>query len=89
MTQPNESPSAFVGIAKVCVIILIAEIMAYLSPGHQGVLRGVLFCLGLCLGTILQLAIPPRGNWKKQILLLIPAAVLIGTIDALFPLWRR
>jgi hypothetical protein len=89
MTQLDDRPGAFVTLAKLSVILLTAEILAHLAPGHRGVLRGVFFGLGLCLGIVIQLAIPPRNNWKKQVLLLIPIAVLIGAIDALLPLWWK
>lgn len=67
-------------IAKVCVILGCADFSAYLFHEHNNIAYGV----GLVLGVIFQLAIPPRKTWKKQVLVLTPIAVLIGLVHAFF-----
>lgn len=66
--------------AKGIVILLSADILADLFPHWHKFAYGV----GLCLGVIIQLAIPPRKSWKRQLLVLLPIAALYGTVRALF-----
>ena len=66
--------------AKGIVVLLTADLLADSFPEHGKVAFGV----GLCLGVLIQLAIPPRKAWKKQILILMPIAALYGIVRALF-----
>jgi len=66
-------------VLKVIVVLASADILAGLFPEHNKTAFGV----GLCLGVILQLAIPPTETWKKQILILLPIAILYGIVRAL------
>ena len=62
------------GILRTLVILLTGDVTMHLFPAD----RKVVFGLGLCLGVIVQLAIPPLNNWRKQILVLMPLAILVG-----------
>jgi hypothetical protein len=66
-------------IAKILLILAPAYVLASIFPAHRGILYGV----GLCIGVMIQLAIPSKSTWKKQLAWLIPAAVLIGVVHAL------
>ena len=66
-------------VAKIWVVLGSGDFSAYLFHEHSKVAYGV----GLLLGGIFQLAIPPRIAWKKQICVLMPIVILIGVAHAL------
>lgn len=67
-------------IAKTLVVLLVADGAVVLFHGYHA----FTYAGGLCLGILVQLVIPPRNTWKKQILVLMPIAVLIGLALAVF-----
>jgi hypothetical protein len=73
MNQRSVSVSESLGgVAKTLVVLIAGDAAMHLLPAY----RNVMFGVGLCVGVIIQLAIPPRHTWKKQILM--PIAILVG-----------
>jgi type II secretory pathway component PulF len=79
MDQTNRSLTMIAIIVKFGVIVLSAELVVFLFPSHRGVLYG----MGLFLGIIIQLVIPPRSMWRKQIPFMLLIAVMVSLIGYL------
>lgn len=79
MDQTNRKPTAFAAIAKFAIIVLSAEVLVRLFPSHRDVLYGV----GLFLGIVIQLAIPPRNMWRKQIPVMMLIAAMVSAVGYL------
>ncbi len=75
----NWTLEIFGGLAKIVVVMTTADILAYLFHGQYNVAYGI----GLLLGVVFQHAIPPRGRWKREVLILMPIVILIGVAHAL------
>jgi hypothetical protein len=65
-------------LAKVAVIMTTADILAYYFQGNYN----VAFEIGLLLGFVCQHPIPPRGLWKREVLILMPIVILVGIVHA-------
>jgi hypothetical protein len=61
-------------MAKVFVFLETADISAHFFPGH----RDLAYSLGLLLGVLIQSAIPPWRNWKKQMVWYFAIAAIAG-----------
>ncbi len=79
MNQQVSKVPAFEMVAKILLILAPVYVLMGLFPAHRGILYGV----GLCIGVVIQLAIPSRSTWKKQLAWLLPVAILAGVIHAL------
>lgn len=60
--------------AKVLVVLIFGDVAMHLFQRQSD---GAL-TLGLLLGSIAQLAIPPRNRWKRQLVWLVPIVLAIG-----------
>lgn len=62
--------------AKVLVILMAGDIVAYFVPGHHN----IAYAAGLLIGIPLQHWIRPRGSWMKESLSLVPILLLVGVV---------
>lgn len=66
--------------AKVLVILLAADVTCWAFPRYPN----VAYALGLLLGVILQIAIPPRVAWKKQLVWMFAIVIVASLVHPLF-----